>query len=150
VLELGNEESVSKLHPEIKLLEQEAEKLSNKEKEVLLLTTNFFINIKNIKLIEPDSIGKKLVLSNSEKLLEYFIKKESEVEKRVEEKFGNIARFALGIMHELKKEKPELEEKLSTQNTTPQQLTEKECKNCPIKEAKIAELKTALEQANQD
>jgi len=51
---------------------------------------------------------------------------------------------------ELKEKIAELEEKLSIQNPIPQQLTEEECKNCPIKEAKIAELKTALEQANQD
>jgi len=43
-----------------------------------------------------------------------------------------------------------LEKNLSTQNTTPQPLTEEECKICPIKEAKIAELKTSLDQANQD
>jgi len=63
---------------------------------------------------------------------------------------ANLIEALIKDKFKLKEKVAELEEKLSIQNTTPQELAGEECKNCPIKEAKISELKTSLDQANQD
>ena len=115
------------------------EELSAEEKEVLYL------------IREPhklDLTNKELdskIRRHREKLLRYLEKNISELKKRIEEKIdkelGIIVRFAIDIIYK---------KNLSIQTLTPQPPTKEECKNCPIKETKVAKSEKKVEEIREE
>ncbi|CAG8546321.1 4488_t:CDS:2 [Paraglomus occultum] len=110
-----------------------------KRKEMLKFSAEINrLKAKNVEVVGRFETAREKNIELSEKL------------KKEEERSSNFHDEVVKLKEKVAELEAELEIEFSIQNTIPQELAGEECKICPIKEAKITELKTSLEQANQD